>query len=1458
MATYHPLIHQHWLPVKSRIQYKTLLLTYKSLHTLAPQYLLDLLHPYTPSRSLRSSDTGLLSIPCSCLRTVGDRAFSVAAPPLWNWVGLHRPVPTPSRPRGPSSSRTLPLTYSDGLQRSQRSTQPSTNDFRARGRRPSRQPRAPEPYRRPPKGPDSLLYAFPQLPLLLQTLPYSGSFSSPPAGRETQGSDLASQPAPPSALGLASAGPNPLLSVVTASVRETILNVRAPSTRAKYECKWKLFSHWCLSKAENPGHCSVATVLEFLQSLLDSGRSHSTLKVYMAAISAQHVGVNGATVGRHRLVSLFLRGALRQRPPSTPRAPAWNLPLVLDALSSPPFEPLAQVGLKWLSLKAAFLLAITSGKRVGELHALSVSSTCLRWNSDGSCVALWPKSSPPVTGLSLHANTVVWYTLSATNLSRVGKDSRRYRLLLDETGGRHTSRHRSLHARIRACPRVVEPARREDTPEISHGPTYPGLTSPFTLRGNPSVWHNAAVVLPLVDQYFKNHRLYFLSTAIHPISSGGHASNKEKEMVTSLFCKLGVLVRHRISLFGNNATSIVNCLQILGQSLDARTVMKTGLESVKAALRLFFESAAEDLEKTQENLKLGQFTHSREQPRGVTQIINYTTFALLPVLSSLFEHIGQNMFGEDLILDDVQVSCYRILYSLYLLGTNRSIYVERQRPALGKCLAAFSAAFPVAFLEPHTNKFNSFSIFNSKGAKDRAALGLPGQVGEVCPLIPNLEKCLEEIMELAESGMRYTQMPHVMEVVLPMLCSYMSNWWEHGPENNPDKADSCCTSVTSEHMNTLLGNILKIIYNNLGIDEGAWMKRLAVFSQPIISKAKAQLLKTHFLSLMEKLKKKAAVVLMDEEQSKVEGRGEMSETELLILDQFTVLIRDLYAFYPLLIRFVDYNRALWLKESNPEAEELFRMVAEVFIFWAKSHNFKREEQNFVVQNEINNMSFLITDTKCKMSKGIVSDQERKKMKRKGDRYSMQTSLIVATLKRLLPVGLNICAPGEQELIALAKNRFTQKDTEDEVREIIKNNLHLQGKLEDPAIRWQMALYRDLPNNYEDTSDPQKTVERVLDIAHVLFHLDQVEHPQRSKKAVWHKLLSKQRKRAVVACFRMAPLYNLPRHRAVNLFLQGYEKSWIEAEEHYFEDKLIEDLAKPGEQELSEEEEGQKHIDPLHQLIQLFSRTALTEKCKLDEDNLYMAYADIMAKSCHDEEDDDGEEVKSFEEKEMEKQKLLYQQARLHDRGAAEMVLQTISASKGEMGPMVASTLKLGIAILNGGNSTVQQKMLDYLKDKKDVGFFQSLAGLMQSCSVLDLNAFERQNKAEGLGMVTEEGSVITHERGEKVMQDDEFTCDLFRFLQLLCEGHNSDFQNYLRTQIGNNTTVNIIISTVDYLLRVQNVPEYTHDAAVQMVSRGTTLRAAQDVEMLLVEWHLSPMAGGGHWPRYSNFDVPYS
>lgn len=42
--------------------------------------------------------------------------------------------------------------------------------------------------------------------------------------------------------------------------------------------------------------------------------------------------------------------------------------------------------------------------------------------------------------------------------------------------------------------------------------------------------------------------------------------------------------------------------------------------------------------------------------------------------------------------------------------------------------------------------------------------------------------------------------------------------------------------------------------------------------------------------------------------------------------------------------------------------------------------------------------------------------------------------------------------------------------------------------------------------------------------------------------------------------------------------------------------------------------------------------------------------------------------------------------------------------------------------------------------------------------------------------------------GEKVMRDDEFTCDLFRFLQLLCEGHNSGECVFLPLYILNHTS----------------------------------------------------------------------
>ncbi len=71
---------------------------FKSLNGLSPAYLDALVKHHTSVRSLRSSDQQLLTVPRSILKLKGDRAFSVAAPKLWNLLPVSiRSAPTISR-----------------------------------------------------------------------------------------------------------------------------------------------------------------------------------------------------------------------------------------------------------------------------------------------------------------------------------------------------------------------------------------------------------------------------------------------------------------------------------------------------------------------------------------------------------------------------------------------------------------------------------------------------------------------------------------------------------------------------------------------------------------------------------------------------------------------------------------------------------------------------------------------------------------------------------------------------------------------------------------------------------------------------------------------------------------------------------------------------------------------------------------------------------------------------------------------------------------------------------------------------------------------------------------------------------------------------------------------------------------------------------------------------------------
>ena len=81
-----PLLEKlHWLPILERIKSKVACMCFSAMNGSGPAYLSELLHVYTPSRTLRSSsNTRMLEIQ-QCKRKIhGFHTFSCFGPVIWN------------------------------------------------------------------------------------------------------------------------------------------------------------------------------------------------------------------------------------------------------------------------------------------------------------------------------------------------------------------------------------------------------------------------------------------------------------------------------------------------------------------------------------------------------------------------------------------------------------------------------------------------------------------------------------------------------------------------------------------------------------------------------------------------------------------------------------------------------------------------------------------------------------------------------------------------------------------------------------------------------------------------------------------------------------------------------------------------------------------------------------------------------------------------------------------------------------------------------------------------------------------------------------------------------------------------------------------------------------------------------------------------------------------------------
>lgn len=183
---------------------------------------------------------------------------------------------------------------------------------------------------------------------------------------------------------------------IPADCREVLAKARASSTLKCYGHKWKRFSVWCRAQKINPLRITAPQVLPYLLTLAKAGLAHASIKIHLAAISRYTRTTGRTSLWSHRLVKEFMKGLFRSFPPVKAPAPAWELNVVLTKLMGPPFEPLHSAPLKFLSWKTAFLVAITSARRVGEIQALSCKAPYLTFHATRVVLRTHPSFMPKV------------------------------------------------------------------------------------------------------------------------------------------------------------------------------------------------------------------------------------------------------------------------------------------------------------------------------------------------------------------------------------------------------------------------------------------------------------------------------------------------------------------------------------------------------------------------------------------------------------------------------------------------------------------------------------------------------------------------------------------------------------------------------------------------------------------------------------------------------------------------------------------------------------------------------------------------------------------------------------------------------------------------------------------------------------------------------------------------------
>ncbi|XP_048064932.1 inositol 1,4,5-trisphosphate receptor type 3 isoform X3 [Megalobrama amblycephala] len=171
------------------------------------------------------------------------------------------------------------------------------------------------------------------------------------------------------------------------------------------------------------------------------------------------------------------------------------------------------------------------------------------------------------------------------------------------------------------------------------------------------------------------------------------------------------------------------------------------------------------------------------------------------------------------------------------------------------------------------------------------------------------------------------------------------------------------------------------------------------------------------------------------------------------------------------------------------------------------------------------------------------------------------------------------------------------------------------------------------------------------------------------------------------------------------------------------------------------------------------------------------------------------------------------QCRLDKEGGTKLFTDLITSSKNEK--IFQESIQLAICLLEGGNTEIQNSFYKLMMgDNKSEKFFKVLNDRMKNAqmdvkSTISVNVGEMTNKAKDdkdleTGVVPSFGQYEQQFQAEQQEVETEMGPSvtimkpILRFLQLLCENHNQDLQNFLRCQ-NNKTNYNLVCETLQFL-----------------------------------------------------------